>query len=65
MLFVCNVDEASAGTGNELSRRVEAMAAGLGARTVTVAAGIEAEIAGLEDAERAEYLRAWASTSPA
>ena len=64
LLFVCNVDEASAATGNALSRRVEAMASGLGARTVTVAAGIEAELAGLDDAERAEYLQSLGLAEP-
>jgi hypothetical protein len=64
LLLVCNVDEASAATGNALSRRVEAMAAGLDARSVTVAAGIEAELAGLDDAERAEYLHSLGLAEP-
>ena len=64
LLFVCNVDEASAATGNALSRRVEAMAAKLDARSVTVAAGIEAELAGLDDAERAEYLHSLGLAEP-
>ncbi|MFO1070449.1 MAG: redox-regulated ATPase YchF [Geminicoccaceae bacterium] len=56
VLFVCNVEEGAAATGNALSDRVAAMAATLGARSVVVAAGIEAELAGLEAAERQEYL---------
>ena len=64
LLFVCNVDEGSAATGNALSRRVEAMAAGLGARSVIVAAGIEAELAGLDEAERAEYLHSLGLAEP-
>jgi GTP-binding protein YchF len=56
VLLVCNVDEASAATGNALSRRVATMAETLRARSVVVAAGIEAELARLEPAERAEYL---------
>ncbi|HKK35410.1 MAG TPA: redox-regulated ATPase YchF [Paracoccaceae bacterium] len=56
VLYVCNVDEADAATGNEASRRVEAMAAEQGAAAVTISAAIEAEIAQLEDAERAEFL---------
>ena len=64
LLFVCNVDEGSAATGNGLSRRVEAMAAPLGAGTVTVAAGIEAELAGLDAAERAEYLHSLGLAEP-
>jgi GTP-binding protein YchF len=64
LLFVCNVDEASAATGNAQSRRVEAMASTLGARSVTVAAGIEAELAGLDAGERAEYLHSLGLAEP-
>jgi len=56
VLFVCNVDEGSAATGNALSDRVASMAATLGARSVVVAAGIESELAGLDAPERKEYL---------
>jgi GTP-binding protein YchF len=58
VLYVCNVDEASAATGNELSRRVEARAREEGAGCVVISAKIEAEIAVLSRAERAEYLAA-------
>ena len=57
VLYVCNVDEASAATGNEYSRRVEALAAAEDAATLVVAAGAEADIAELETPEeRAEFL---------
>jgi GTP-binding protein YchF len=58
VLYVCNVEEASAATGNELSRRVEARARAEGAGCVVISAKIEAEIAVLSRAERAEYLGA-------
>src|SRR5580704_8976861 len=45
VLYVCNVDEASAATGNALSRLVEARARAEDARAVTISAKIEAEIA--------------------
>jgi GTP-binding protein YchF len=64
VLYVCNVDEAAAAGGNALSRSVEEMAGTLGARTVTVAAGIEAELAGLTPAERAEYLSSLGLAEP-
>ncbi|HET6468021.1 MAG TPA: redox-regulated ATPase YchF [Geminicoccaceae bacterium] len=64
VLYVCNVDEGSAATGNALSRRVEEMAETLGARTVTVAAGIEAELASLAPGERREYLSSLALEEP-
>src|SRR5712675_876336 len=58
MLYVCNVDEESAATGNEFSHRVEARAREEGAACVVISAKIEAEIAVLPPAERAEYLAA-------
>ncbi len=58
VLYVANVDEASAATGNAYSAKVEAMAAAKGAGVVTIAAAIEAEIVTLDDAgERAEFLQ--------
>jgi ribosome-binding ATPase len=58
VLYVCNVDEASAATGNEFSRQVEARAQEEGAACVIISAKIEAEIAVLPANERAEYLSA-------
>jgi len=56
VLYVCNVDEASAATGNAWSGRVARMASGQGAASVVISAAIEEEIAQLDDAERAEFL---------
>ncbi|HUF57844.1 MAG TPA: redox-regulated ATPase YchF [Thermohalobaculum sp.] len=56
VLYVCNVDEASAAGGNAHSERVEALAREQGAGSVVISAAIEEEIAQLEDAERAEFL---------
>src|ERR671937_2877518 len=58
VLYVCNVDEAAAATGNEFSRHVEARAREEGAACVLISAKIEAEIAVLPPHERAEYLAA-------
>ena len=58
MLYACNVDEASAATGNEFSRKVEARAKEEGAMAVAISAKIESEIAVLPPAERAEFLEA-------
>ena len=51
ILYVCNVSEDDAATGNELTKRVEAMAAEKGAEAVIVSAAIEAEIAQLDSEE--------------
>jgi len=58
VLYVCNVDEASAATGNEFSAKVEARAKEEDAVSVVISAQIEAEIAVLPPAERDEYLAA-------
>src|SRR2546423_6172918 len=58
VLYVCNVDEAAAATGNAYSRQVEALAKEEGAGCVVISAKIEAEIAVLSRAEHAEYLAA-------
>ena len=57
-LYVCNVDEGSAATGNALSDAVAARAARDGAKAVVISAKIESEIALLEPEERAEFLEA-------
>ncbi|MGZ5932096.1 MAG: redox-regulated ATPase YchF [Rhizomicrobium sp.] len=56
VLYVCNVDEGSAATGNKFSKAVEEMAKKQGAGSVTISARIEEEVAQLPNAERAEYL---------
>src|SRR5215475_478941 len=64
VLYVCNVDEAAAATGNDFSRRVEARAQDEGAGCVVISAKIEAEIAVLSRAERVEYLAAVGLSEP-
>ena len=51
VLYVCNVDEASAKTGNDYSRRVGEMAAQEGAEAMVIAAKTEEDIASLETYE--------------
>jgi len=56
VLYVCNVDEASAATGNVHSARIEALAKSEGAGCVIISAKIEAELAELPRDERQTYL---------
>ena len=56
VLYVCNVDEASASNGNEFSRKVEERAKEEGAGCVVISAKIESELAELPQEERAAYL---------
>ena len=64
VLYVCNVAEADAATGNEHTRRVETMAREQGASTVVISAAIESELAQLPDAEAAEYMEAMGLKEP-
>ncbi|MCO5065124.1 MAG: redox-regulated ATPase YchF [Rhizobiaceae bacterium] len=58
VLYVCNVAEADAATGNAHTRAVEEMAAKQGASVVVISAAIEAEVAQLPDEEEKEFLEA-------
>ncbi|MDE1568905.1 redox-regulated ATPase YchF [Aquabacter sp. P-9] len=58
VLYVCNVEEASAHDGNSLSAAVFARAAAEGAKAVVVSAKIESEIAILPPDDQKDYLDA-------
>ena len=73
VLYVCNVEEASAATGNAFSKRVTEKvalaqaAAGSGPKppaAVVISAAIESEIAELSDAEQLEYLASLGIAEP-
>jgi GTP-binding protein YchF len=56
VLYVCNVEEVAAASGNAFSERVTERARAEGARVVVVSAAIEAEVAQLPETDRAEFL---------
>jgi ribosome-binding ATPase len=56
VVYVCNVDEASAASGNAFSERVAKRAGEEGARAIVVSAAIEAEISRLPAEERGDFL---------
>lgn len=56
VLYVCNVDEDSAATGNKFSKLVEEKAAAENAGVVVISAAIESEVAQLDREEREEFL---------
>ncbi|MCS6987860.1 MAG: redox-regulated ATPase YchF [Sphingomonadaceae bacterium] len=56
VLYVCNVDEAAAATGNAWSQAVARMAEREGAGAVVVSAEIESQIARLSPSERSAFL---------
>ena len=64
MLYVCNVEEASAEAGNAFSEAVKGQAAKEDAVAVVVSAKIESEIAVLPQAEQTDYLEAVGLSEP-
>ena len=56
VLYVCNVEETSAGSGNSQSARVAEMAAAQGNSHVVISARIEEEISQLDDEEQEMFL---------
>jgi GTP-binding protein YchF len=64
VLYVCNVAEKDAATGNGHTGAVEKMAEAQGARTVVISAAIEAEVAQLPDDEELEFLASMGLDEP-
>jgi len=64
VLYVCNVDEEAAATGNAFSRQVEERAQAENAGCIVISAKIEAEIAALAADERRQYLAALGLAEP-
>jgi GTP-binding protein YchF len=64
VLYVCNVEEASAADGNAFSARVMERAKAEGAKAVVVSARIESEVAMLPAGDQREYLEALGLTEP-
>ena len=58
VLYVCNVAEADAVSGNAHTKAVEDMAKAQGAETVVISAAIESEVAQLPEEEAKEFLEA-------
>jgi ribosome-binding ATPase len=64
VLYVANVEEAAAASGNRHSERVEELAKSDGARAVVISAAIEAEVAVLPDDEEHEFLASLGLAEP-
>ena len=56
VIYVANVSESDAANGNSYTKLVEDIAAAEGSQCVTICAGVEAELAELEDEEKALFL---------
>jgi GTP-binding protein YchF len=64
VLYACNVDEASAATGNKFSGAVAEMAKRQGAGAIVISCKIEEEVAQLAAEERADFLSALGLEEP-
>ncbi len=64
VLYVANVEESAAATGNDHSKQVEEKAKREGAGCVVISARIEEEVAQLDAAERADFLRSLGLEEP-
>ncbi|MEN3794526.1 redox-regulated ATPase YchF [Fulvimarina sp. MAC3] len=64
VLYVCNVAEGDAATGNHHAANVAKMAEAQGAGAVVISAAIESEIAQLDEAEVGEFLETLGLTEP-
>jgi ribosome-binding ATPase len=64
VMYVCNVEESAAATGNAFSKKVEEKAKAEGAVAVVISAKIESEIAMLPIGDRAEFLKEVGLTEP-
>ena len=64
VIYVCNVEESAADSGNSLSAKMREKAATEGAEAVIISARIEEELAQLDDDERLEYLNSLGLEEP-
>ncbi|MFW2436536.1 MAG: redox-regulated ATPase YchF [Parvibaculales bacterium] len=64
VIYVCNVEESAADSGNSLSAKMQEKAAAEGAEAVIISARIEEELAQLDDDERLEYLNSLGLEEP-
>jgi len=64
VLYLCNVEEAAAATGNARSSSVAERARTEGAATVVISAAIEAELAALDPDDKGEYLESLGLDEP-
>jgi len=64
VLYVCNVEEGDAATGNSLTANVAKMAEEQNAEMVIISAAIEAEVAQLPNDEQAEFLESMGLEEP-
>lgn len=64
MIYVCNVDEESANTGNQYSKKIDEYGAGKEINVIKISASIESQISELSDEDRDEYIKSLGLAEP-
>ncbi len=64
VIFLCNVDEASASTGNDFSKKVAAHAEAQGQKALVLCSSVESDIAELPAEDKAEFLESLGLETP-
>ena len=64
MIYVCNVDEKSAESGNEYSKKIDEYGSSKGINVIKISANIESQISELSDNDRDEYIKSLGLTEP-
>tara|TARA_B100001057_G_scaffold156849_1_gene157403 strand:- start:3374 stop:4471 length:1098 start_codon:yes stop_codon:yes gene_type:complete len=64
MIYVCNVDEKSAESGNEYSKKIDEYGSSKGINVIKISANIESQISELSDEDREEYIKSLGLTEP-
>ena len=64
MIYVCNVDEESAKSGNQYSKKIDEYALNKEINVIKISASIESQISELSDEDRDEYIRSLGLAEP-
>jgi ribosome-binding ATPase YchF (GTP1/OBG family) len=64
MIYVCNVDEESAKSGNQYSKKIDEYGLNKEINVIKISASIESQISELSDEDRDEYIRSLGLVEP-
>jgi len=64
MIYVCNVDEESAKSGNQYSKKIDEYGVSKEINVIKISANIESQISELSDNDRDEYIKSLGLTEP-
>ena len=64
MIYVCNVDEESAKSGNQYSKKIDEYGVSKEINVIKISANIESQISELSDEDREEYIKSLGLTEP-